>query len=155
MSQKHFMSTTSIFLLLRRPGGGTSQRDRGQTECDVRQQRTDRGHPGCVVASASWIVLILGLRRSVSPGLGCAVDVVALAVLLMIHITNRALVPEILLGLEIVLWRATSFGLVHLFTEYVIMITFNEYNWDTPPGTGWITTAGFTAGTAAGSVMAR
>ncbi len=135
---------------------------------------SELGGLAMLVASASWIVLILGLRlsrhtrwialiaavfpvifatlnlaaainpnsgldRAVSPGLWWAVDLVALAVLLVIHITNRALDPETFLGLALVLWGATSFGLVHLFTEFMIMITFNEYNWDTPPGTGWIT----------------
>ncbi|MGV8845889.1 hypothetical protein [Tessaracoccus sp.] len=127
-----------------------------------------------MVASASWIVLILGLRlrrhstwialsaavfpvifaglnlaaainpasgvhRLVSPWLWLAVDVAALVIFVVLCTNLRSLGKGKLVGLGFVLWGATSFGLIHLLTDHFSMVTFNDYNWDSPPGTGWIT----------------
>jgi hypothetical protein len=37
-----------------------------------------------------------------------------------------------------------AFGIVHTTVEYVIMIRFSDANWDTPPGTGYLTVATIT-----------
>ncbi|MGB7980424.1 MAG: hypothetical protein WCF36_06485 [Candidatus Nanopelagicales bacterium] len=45
----------------------------------------------------------------------------------------------VLVGLAVVLWGATAFGPIRLSADFFAMMAFNEYNWDVPPGTGWIT----------------
>ena len=56
--------------------------------------------------------------------------------------------PEVrgrgVLRLAVVLWGTTAFGVVHMIVEYVIMINFSDANWDTPPGTGYLTVATIT-----------
>ena len=42
----------------------------------------------------------------------------------------------------VVLWGTTAFGAIHTIVEYVIMTNFSEANWDSPPGTGYLTVAG-------------
>ena len=77
----------------------------------------------------------------ISGWLWIAVEVVAVAVMIVLWVRNTELRSETLLGLAIVLWGATAFGLAHGMAEYIAMSAFNENNWDTPPGTGWITVA--------------
>jgi hypothetical protein len=48
------------------------------------------------------------------------------------------------LRLLVVLWGTTAFGFIHVMTEYVIMIRFSDANWDSPPGTGYLTVATIT-----------
>jgi hypothetical protein len=43
--------------------------------------------------------------------------------------------------LAVVLWGTTAFGAIHTIAEYVAMIIFSERDWDTPPGTGYLTAA--------------
>jgi hypothetical protein len=45
------------------------------------------------------------------------------------------------LRLMVVLWGTTAFGVIHVMAEYAIMIRFSDANWDTPPGTGYLTVA--------------
>jgi hypothetical protein len=45
------------------------------------------------------------------------------------------------LRLLVVLWGTTAFGFVHGMAEYMIMIKFSDANWDSPPGTGYLTIA--------------
>jgi hypothetical protein len=42
-------------------------------------------------------------------------------------------------GLVVVLWVPTAFGAIHTIAEFVAMIIFSDRDWDTPPGTGYIT----------------
>ncbi len=44
----------------------------------------------------------------------------------------------------VVLWGTTAFGFIHVGTEYVIMTSFSDANWDSPPGTGYLTVATIT-----------
>ena len=43
--------------------------------------------------------------------------------------------------LVVVLWGTTAFGFIHLMAEYTIMTNFSDRNWDSPPGTGYLTVA--------------
>ena len=133
-----------------------------------------------LVATASWIVLVLGLRLSrgntfialiaalaptalavlnwaaaMQPGSGVdnyisgwlwiSVDAVALVVFLVLCVRNSdrnsGLDSGTLAGCAFVLWGATAFGLGHLLMDLFAMVAFNDNNWDTPPGTGWISVA--------------
>lgn len=77
----------------------------------------------------------------VSGWLWIAVEVVAVAAMIMLWRRNVDLQNGMFLGLAIVLWGSTAFGMIHGITEYVAMTLFNQNNWDTPPGTGWMTVA--------------
>lgn len=129
-----------------------------------------------VLATASWIVLILGLRLSwgtrlialvaavppailatlnlsaavtpdpgvdatISGWLWISVEAVAIVVLVLLSLRKDGFGRGILPGLAFVLWGVTVFGMLHAMTEYFGMQMFNEYNWDVPPGTGWISVA--------------
>lgn len=129
-----------------------------------------------VLATASWIVLVLGLRLGmeitrialvaavaptilavvswsaafnpgsgldffISGGLWMSVDVAAVLLFLVLCGANRDLSSGTLVGLAFVLWGATAFGGAHFLVEFFTMVAFNEYNWDTPPGTGWMIVA--------------
>jgi hypothetical protein len=48
------------------------------------------------------------------------------------------------LRLVVVLWGTTAFGLLHGMVDYTIMIYFSDANWDSPPGTGYLTVATIT-----------
>jgi hypothetical protein len=48
------------------------------------------------------------------------------------------------LRLMVALWGITAFGIFHGMFEYMIMIRFSERNWDSPPGTGYLTVAAIT-----------
>ena len=39
------------------------------------------------------------------------------------------------------LWAVGSYGVLRYLGEYIVMITFSDANWDTPPGTGYLTAA--------------
>jgi hypothetical protein len=41
----------------------------------------------------------------------------------------------------VLLWGTTAFGASHGTTEYVVMTSFSDANWDSPPGTGYLTVA--------------
>jgi hypothetical protein len=45
------------------------------------------------------------------------------------------------LRLGVALWGTTAFGAFHFIAEITIMINFSDANWDTPPGTGYLTVA--------------
>ena len=68
-------------------------------------------------------------------------DLIAVVVLCVLWGRNTELTNKDLLGLAVVLWGATAFGMMHDIPQFVVMTGFNENNWDTPPGTGWITVA--------------
>jgi hypothetical protein len=44
-----------------------------------------------------------------------------------------------LLGLMLALWGSTAFGAIHEGCEYAVMIMLSEADWDSPPGTGYLT----------------
>jgi hypothetical protein len=44
----------------------------------------------------------------------------------------------------VVLWGTTAFGGIHTIAEFIVMVNFTEANWDTPPGTGYLTVATLT-----------
>ncbi len=135
---------------------------------------SDVGGFAMVLAAASWIVLVLGLRlgrkatwialtaavaptifavlnlsAALIPGGGpdayisgwlwWSVDVVAVVMFLILLGMSHS--RRTLLGLGFVLWGATAFGMGHLFVEFCAMLSFSDWDWDTPPGTGWITVA--------------
>lgn len=43
------------------------------------------------------------------------------------------------LGLLLALWGTTAFGAFHAIAEYLTMTMLSDANWDTPPGTGYLT----------------
>ena len=77
----------------------------------------------------------------ISGWLWIAVDVVAVLVVYVLFWLGSELSGTTFFGLVFVLWGATAFGMAHAIVEYVAMLFFNQNNWDTPPGTGWITVA--------------
>ena len=44
-----------------------------------------------------------------------------------------------------VLRGTTAFGAINTIAEFVAMIIFSDRDWDTPPGTGYITVAVITS----------
>ncbi|HJY46502.1 MAG TPA: hypothetical protein VJ301_17925 [Propionibacteriaceae bacterium] len=58
------------------------------------------------------------------------------------------------LHLVVVLWGTTAFGASHVMAEYAIMIRFSEANWDSPPGTGYLTVAVITISAVLTAIMA-
>jgi hypothetical protein len=55
--------------------------------------------------------------------------------------------PEVrgrFLRLVVALWGTTASGRYHQMLEYMIMIGFSDRDWDTPPGTGYLTDAAIT-----------
>jgi hypothetical protein len=61
------------------------------------------------------------------------------SLLVAILVWQSEVVGSCLLRLVVVLWGTTAFGAIHTITEYVAMIIFSSWDWDTPPGTGYIT----------------
>ena len=55
--------------------------------------------------------------------------------------------------LAIVLWGTTAFGVIHVITEYAIMIRFSDANWDSSPGMGYLTVATVTIGAILTAIM--
>ncbi len=137
---------------------------------------SELGAIAMVLAVASWIVLVLGLRlrrrtrwialiavvaptllvvmgwsaafspqhepnASVFGWLWFGVEVVAYAVMLLLFWQGSELSGATFFGLAFVLWGVTAFGVAHAIVEYMVMVMFNQNNWGTPPGTGWITVA--------------
>jgi hypothetical protein len=58
------------------------------------------------------------------------------------------------LRLVVVLWGTTAFGASHVMAEYAIMIKFSDANWDSPPGTGYLTVAVITISAILTAIMA-
>jgi len=104
-----------------------------------------------IAAVVPTLVAVMGLsaalnrRRDpdayISGWLWIAVDVVAVVVMVVLWRRNTELRSGVLPGLAFVLWGATAFGMAHSIAEYMGMLLFNQNNWDTPPGTGWVTVA--------------
>jgi hypothetical protein len=55
--------------------------------------------------------------------------------------------------LAVVLWGTTAFGVIHVITEYAIMIRFSDANWDSPPGMRYFTVATITIGAILTAIM--
>jgi len=55
--------------------------------------------------------------------------------------------------LAIVLWGTTAFGVIHVITEYAIMIRFSDANCDSSPGMGYLTVATVTIGAILTAIM--
>ena len=127
-----------------------------------------------VLLGVAWLTLILGLRWQLrTKALAALPGLATLALAGAVAIGDAALmdgeVPLILaVGIElsavvalvdlmtesdaagrrfrllVVLWGTTAFGFIHFATEYVTMTNFSDANWDTPPGTGYLTVATIT-----------
>lgn len=46
----------------------------------------------------------------------------------------------------VVVWSTTMFGFGHQVSDYLLMTTFSEVDWDNPPGTGALTVVGLLVG---------
>jgi hypothetical protein len=118
-----------------------------------------------VLLGVAWLALVLGLRWQLRTKIVAAVlGLAALALrpssiplMLLLNSELAAVValvvilawqPEVrgrgVLRLVVVLWGATAFGAIHMIVEYVVMINFSEADWDSPPGTGYLTVATIT-----------
>jgi hypothetical protein len=118
-----------------------------------------------VLLGLAWLALVLGLRwqlktKAVAAVLGLAMLALRPSSIPMMLLLNSELAgvvalvvisawqPEVRgrgdLRLAVVLWRTTAFGAIHTIVEYVIMTNFSEANWDSPPGTGYLTVATIT-----------
>ena len=73
-----------------------------------------------------------------------SIELSAVAALLAILAGEPDFRVRSFLRLVVVLWGTTAFGFIHVMTEYAIMIWFSDANWDSPPGTGYLTVATIT-----------
>lgn len=128
----------------------------------------DAAATSMVVTAAAWLVLVAGVRwsllaRLLAAGAGSvtlvlgvvtwtadragsealrgdlmlAVDVTALAAFAAVVVTWRC--DHYAFGRAAVAWlAAASFGAGHMLLEYLAMVTVSAANWDTPPGTGYL-----------------
>ena len=118
-----------------------------------------------VLLGLAWLALVLGLRwqlktKAVAAVLGLAMlalrpsfiplmlllnsEVAAVVALVVISAWQPEVRGRGVLRLAVVLWGTTAFGAIHTIVEYVIMTNFSEANWDSPPGTGYLTVATIT-----------
>jgi len=108
-----------------------------------------------VLLGVAWLALVLGLRWQ---GLAMlALRPSSIPMMLLLNSELAAVValvvisawqPEVrgrgVLRLVVVLWGTTAFGAIHMIVEHVVMINFSDANWDSPPGTGYLTVATIT-----------
>jgi hypothetical protein len=73
-----------------------------------------------------------------------SIELSAAVALVAISAWQRDVDGRRFLRLLVVLWGTTAFGAIHMIVEYVAMTTFSERDWDTPPGTGYLTLATIT-----------
>jgi hypothetical protein len=74
-----------------------------------------------------------------------SIELAAVVALVAILAWQSEVVGRCLLRLVVVLWGTTAFGALHTIAEFVAMIIFSDRDWDTPPGTGYITVAVITS----------
>lgn len=88
------------------------------------------------------------------PSLGIlwAPELALVVTLLVLRLGRTDLRGRRLLRAVLLLWGTTAFGLVHIMTEYSVMVALHEANWDSPPGTGYLT-ALVLAAAAVGTVL--
>ena len=126
------------------------------------------------LAGLAWLTLVHGLRRrpgsmviAALPGLATLVlagampiaevtaagavitlsltiEFAAAVTLLTIRAWQPGLDGRLFLRLVVVLWGTTAFGAIHTIAEFIVMVNFTEADWDTPPGTGYLTVATLT-----------
>jgi hypothetical protein len=126
-----------------------------------------------VLLGVAWLTLVLGLRWQLRTKLAALPGLATLALagaeaigdaalgqdgevllILAVGIELSALVALVAIlsdvdsprfvRLLVVLWGTTAFGFIHVATEWVTMTSFSDANWDTPPGTGYLTVATIT-----------
>ena len=103
--------------------------------------------PGLVtlaVAGAGAIGAGRGLDDSPLVRLVLTIELLAVVALVAISAWQPEVRGRGVLRLAVVLWGTTAFGVVHVIVEVMIMINFSDANWDTPPGTGYLTVATIT-----------
>lgn len=86
------------------------------------------------------VVMSLGPETAddgIARALPALIDVSAL--LALITVAAAGVARRLLFRAAIVLLAATSTGLVHQITEYLLVIGLSDANWDTPPGSGLLT----------------
>lgn len=128
-----------------------------------------------ILTGAAWLMLVLGLRWSARMRLlAVSLGLVTLAAGVLLATTDVAadgspygaltlvidlaavvaLAPVIearkggglLVARAAIAWfAAASFGAVRSILDYIAMITMSTANWDTPPGTGYLTAWGLAA----------
>jgi hypothetical protein len=96
------------------------------------------------VAGAGAIGAGRGLDDSPLVRLVLTIELLAVVALVAISAWQPEVRGRGVLRLAVVLWGTTAFGVVHVIVEDVIMINFSDANWDTPPGTGYLTVATIT-----------
>jgi len=70
-----------------------------------------------------------------------SIELAAVVALVAILTWQSEVIGRCLLRLVVVLWGTTAFGAIHTIAEFVAMIIFSDRDWDTPPGTGYLTVA--------------
>jgi hypothetical protein len=73
-----------------------------------------------------------------------SIELAAVVALVAILAWQPEVIGRCLLRLVVVLWGTTAFGAIHTIAEFVAMIIFSDRDWDTPPGTGYLTVATLT-----------
>jgi hypothetical protein len=107
--------------------------------------------PGLVTLALAGVVAIgAGLGQDDSLlvilrlTLGLTFELLAVVALVAISTGEPDVGGRGVLRLVVVLWGTTAFGLIHVIVEFIVMVKFTEANWDTPPGTGYLTVATIT-----------
>jgi hypothetical protein len=81
------------------------------------------------------------------------IELSAVVALLAILASEPQVRVRTFLRLVVVLWGTTAFGLIQGMLEYTTMIWFSDANWDSPPGTGYLTVAVITIGAILTAIM--
>jgi hypothetical protein len=76
--------------------------------------------------------------------LSLTIELAAAVAFLAIPVWHPDLDLRRLLRLVVVLWGTTAFGGIHTIAEFIVMVNFTEADWDTPPGTGYLSVATLT-----------
>lgn len=80
--------------------------------------------------------LFVRLFAGVSIGIEVSAAVALVAIIATVEAPRRYFV-----GCALLFVAATSAGFVHLLSDWANMAAFNDADWDTPPGTGYLTAA--------------
>jgi hypothetical protein len=102
--------------------------------------------PGLATLAVATGIALGGLDQDGSFPLllSLSIELCAAVALVALFAWQRDIDARHYLRLLIVLWGTTAFGAIHTIAEYLAMIIFSERDWDTPPGTGYLTVATIT-----------
>lgn len=102
--------------------------------------------PALLVMAMCAVAAIRGFHRPVFDSLwswvSLAIDVAAAAAIVAVCAwEGKEGNGYAILQFVVAAWGLSAFGLVHKVVAYLMMGTFSAANWDTPPGTGYLSVA--------------